>query len=163
MQANNATISLSTLLVLLLAAVACCALPASGADAAGGEASAWSAYLEPVADVWSARMGYNLRGREQQVGLAEEDVDVEEGARVYLKRQHAGENGGGACNVNATNVCNGKGDCVNDTCVCQEGWTGYTCHHERKSVRCLSIYLLFVFFLLLISHSCRCFTSHTHN
>jgi hypothetical protein len=153
MQLNNATmISLS--LLVLLAAVACCALPASAAaDAAGGEASAWSAYLEPVAHVWSARMGYNLRGREQQVGLPEDVEEVEEeenaGARVHLRRQHAGENGGGACNVNATNVCNDHGDCVNDTCVCQEGWTGYTCHHERKSVRRVP-FLVFIYLFICI-------------
>ena len=136
MQLNKATMMVSLSLLFLLAAIALPASAAAAADgAAGGETSAWSAYLEPVAQVWSARMGYNLRGREQQVGLPEELEEVDEGARVHLRRQHAGENGGGACDVNATNVCNGHGDCVNDTCACQDGWTGYTCHHERKSVR----------------------------
>jgi hypothetical protein len=132
MSCNNTTFTLA--LLVLLAAIGCHSLPASADDtAATGEGSAWSAFREPVADLWSAGLGYNLRGREQQVGLY--DDEDEDGARVYSARQRGGENGGGVCDPDATTVCSGHGWCTDEVCVCKKGWTGYQCQHERKSVR----------------------------
>jgi hypothetical protein len=132
MSGNNTTFTLA--LLVLLAAIGCHSLPASADDtAATGEGSAWSAFREPVADLWSAGLGYNLRGREQQVGLY--DDEDEDGARVYSARQRGGENGGGVCDPDATTVCSGHGWCTDEVCVCKKGWTGYQCQHERKSVR----------------------------
>lgn len=132
MAGHNTTFALA--LLVLLVAIGCYALPASAADPAAGEVSAWSAFRESVADLWSAGLGYNLRGREQQVGLEDEE-DQDAGARLYSTRQHAGENGGGVCDPGATTVCSGHGWCTDDVCVCKKGWTGYQCGHERKSVR----------------------------
>jgi hypothetical protein len=132
MQTHHHTTTAALLLVLLAAAL--CAFIPSVAAEDGEETSAWSAYLDPVADVWATRMGYSLRGREQlRVQDFDQDEDEDSSSTLHLKRNQ--ENGGGSCNVNATNVCNGKGNCTADVCVCQKGWTGPTCHHERKEVR----------------------------
>lgn len=131
--------------VFALSEVSAASSPDAGHDG-------WSAWVAPVADVWSSRMGYNVRSR-HAAESAEEDV----GADVYADMKgttmdRRGPNGGGPCDNSTEVVCNGRGECVDGTCLCDDGWAGLTCHHERKEVPLPVPFVLFMM-MYISTHS----------